>query len=209
MKQMGVYCARSLSFDGVEYDRITHELSDHQRQIYDKLCEAWQIVLERFDQALELTASYMKDNGEKAVDGKRKGAAYSAFWGAHQRFFNQVLTAMQMPSALKDLKQQLADGHCAVLQLVNTNEAAQERELAKRTEDQELDDLDLTPKEMLLQLVDHCFPVVQMEEKEDADGNVRMEIVKDSAGNIVFNRAARKVRWSSCSTRSALKWSPK
>ena len=195
LKQRGLYMARGLSFGGhdghppVEYERLTHILSPEQRTMYDKLCEAWQIVLASFDEALAIVAA-----GPDGVDGRAKGAAYSAFWGAHQRFFNTILVAMQMPSVITNIEDRLAEGHCAVLQLVNTNEAMLERQLAKLDEDDDLGDIDMTPRDQLIQLVEHCFPVTEHEQYTDPSGNVRMRPVMDSKGNPVLNKEAVAMR---------------
>ncbi|MGE5608194.1 MAG: strawberry notch-like NTP hydrolase domain-containing protein, partial [Bacillota bacterium] len=122
-KQLGLYLARNLSFEGVQYERLEHTLSADQRDIYDKLVEGWQVVLNNFKAALELIAGYYTKSGHLKVDGKVKAAALSAFWSTHQRFFNQALISMQMPSVIGDIEQQLAAGNACVLQLVNTNEA--------------------------------------------------------------------------------------
>ncbi len=197
MKQMGMYLARSLSFDGVSYSRLEHELTDIQRDIYDRLCDAWQVVLNNFEQALELTGAKSAETG-KAKNPAAVSAARSAFWGTQQRFFNQVITAMQMPAVLEQMERDVADGKALVLQLVNTNEAAQERALAKKKdaaeEDGELEDLDLTPRDSLMQMVQKAFPVVQMQEETDAEGNKHMVPVFDSEGKPVMNRKAEKMR---------------
>lgn len=188
MKALGYYTARSLSYDGVEYDRVQHDLTPPQRVMYDKIADAWQIVLRNMMAALE----------ETGADGKGgpKGAILSAFWGGHQRFFNQLITSLQMPSVIEGIDKDLAEGRQAVLQLVNTNEAGQERALdkAKARGDEDLEDLDMSPKDQLMQLVDKAFPTRQHEEYVDADGNVRVRPVSDSEGKPVHNPEAEAAK---------------
>lgn len=191
LKQRGLYLSRGLSFDGVGYDRLTHVLTPDQRAIYNKLCQGWRVVLSNFEKALELTASQPNDSGRMVVDGKAKGRAYGRFSGAHQRFFNQILTAMQMPSVLEDVERHLAAGDAAVLQIVNTNEASMDRSLAKLGEGDDLDNIDLTPRDQIMQLIEHCFPVTQMDPEPDGKG---MRVCKDSEGNPVLNRTAVALR---------------
>lgn len=186
MKQLGLYTARNLSYDGVEYDRIEHKLDDNQREIYDTLAEAWQGVLRNIDAALEETG------GEK--DGRAKAAAYSAFWGAHQRFFNQIVTAMQMPSVIEAVEKDLAEGRQAVLQLTNTNEASQERSAAKATTAEEIEDLDITPRDQIIQLVEKSFPTQEYEPYRDEEGKERSRPVVDRNGNPVQNKRALRMR---------------
>jgi hypothetical protein len=186
LKQLGLYQARNLSFDGVEYERLEHTLDANQRDIYDTLAESWQVVLQNINDALEATG------GER--DGRAKAAAYSAFWGAHQRFFNQIVTSMQMPSVVKDVEKELAKGHQVVFQLTNTNEASQERAAAKATSAEEIEDLDITPRDQIIQLVETSFPTQQYETYVDDDGKKRSRPVKDRDGKPVQNKEALALR---------------
>src|SRR5208337_615152 len=45
MKALGMCLSRSLSYDGVSYERLEHTLSDLQEDIYNELAGAWQVVL--------------------------------------------------------------------------------------------------------------------------------------------------------------------
>lgn len=190
-KQLGSYMARNLSFQGVEYNRLEHTLTKDQIENYNALADAWSMVLNNIDKALEMVAK--KSTG--AIDGKAKSAAYSAFWGSNQRFFNQIITAMQMPSVIADIEKQLDDGKSVVLQLTNTNEASMERSLAKlQAEDDSLENLDLTPRDQLMQFVEHSFPVQQYESYVDDSGKERMRMVRDADGNPVINREAVALR---------------
>ena len=183
MKAMGVYLSRNISYEDVVYDKIVHELTPQQRQVYDELARSWQIVLQNLNQALKTT--------NQNLDGMAKGKAYGAFWSAEQRFFNQILTAMQVPSMIADMEKQLEEGNSIVVQLVSTNEAAQEREFARLQEqDLALEDFDLTPKQMLMSYIESSFPTVQFEEYMDDNGNIRSKPVYDSEGNPVINREA-------------------
>lgn len=187
MKAMGMYLARSLSYDGVSYERLEHPLSELQEDIYNELAGAWQVVLNNVEQALELT--------QAGKSGPGKSAAMSQFWGAHQRFFNQIVTAMQTPAVIDHIRDQLDAGHAAVIQLVNTNEAAQERIIADATaNDAPLEELDFTPRQMLVDYVRNGFPVAAYEETKDDNGNITYVPVRDSEGNQVFDREAIALR---------------
>jgi hypothetical protein len=55
---------------------------------------------------------------------------------------------MQTPAILERAQEELAGGNAVVFQLVNTNEATQERVLSKaEAAGQDLEELDFTPKE--------------------------------------------------------------
>ena len=187
MKAMGMYLARSLSYDGVTYERLEHTLSDLQEDIYNELAGAWQVVLNNVNQALEIT--------QAGSSGSAKSAAMAQFWGAHQRFFNQIITAMQTPCVIDDIRRQIEAGNVAVIQLVNTNEAAQERIIADATaKDAALEDLDFTPRQMLMDYVRNGFPVAAFEKSKDDNGNTLYVPVKDSEGKQVFDREAIALR---------------
>ena len=82
------------------------------------------------------------------LNAQAKAAARSAFEQAKQRFFNHLITAMQTPSVIASIGQDLAAGDAAVIQIVSTGEALQERRLAEIPTD-EWDDIsvDITPRE--------------------------------------------------------------
>jgi hypothetical protein len=44
LKASGLYLARALSFAGVEYDILKHELTPAQIEIYDIYADAWAIL---------------------------------------------------------------------------------------------------------------------------------------------------------------------
>lgn len=187
MKAMGVYIARSLSFDGVTYERLEHALLPLQVDIYNELAGAWQTVLQNVNAALESTG--------QGKNGHAKSAALSRFWGAHQRFFNQVITVMQMPTVIEHARAALDAGHAVVMQLVNTNEAAQERQLADMAaNDTEIEELDFTPRQCLVDYVRSGFPILQYEQYKDDAGTMRSRPATDSNGNPVISRAAEEQR---------------
>lgn len=187
MKSLGDYMARSISYDGVQYDTIEHELTPIQNEIYDKMSDAWRVVLRNIDKALELTGA--------ANNGDARGAAASAFWGSLQRFYNQILTSMAMPSVLSDIQTQLDNGKSVVIQLTNTNEAEAKRKIADNAKNGgDLDDLDLTPSETLIDFLQKSFPVQSYEEYQDENGNTHSKPVTNSNGEPVLDKKAIALR---------------
>lgn len=187
LKAMGLYVARSISYHGVEYRTLVHDLSDYQVRMYDKLAEAWQVVLRALDRALEVTKANKS--------GAAKSAAYSQFWGAHQHFFLHVLVALSGPSLIRDMERRLGEGKSCVVQLVSTMEAATERAFARAIRDgEDVADLDVTPRDQLLQYVQASFPTTQYEEYEDDEGRIRSRVVTDSRGNPIENPEAVRER---------------
>lgn len=189
LKAQGLYLARSISYKGVEFERLTHNLTPEQEEIYDKIATAWQKVLSNMDRVMDETNA---SNSSKA-----RNAAASAFWGAQQRFFNQLLTTLQLPALLKDMDQQLKAGNSVVLQLVNTGEAVEKRAIAKAQTEAEgddvpLEDLDLSPRQILLDFLEKSFPTDLYEKVQDPKNPDRAvwEKVKDSKGNPVQSPSA-------------------
>ncbi|MCC6480461.1 MAG: strawberry notch family protein [Sphingomonadaceae bacterium] len=140
LKALGLYAARSLSFDGVEYEMVEHALTEEQTRIYNAYAGAFQVIHSNLDAALGIT------NGN--LNSQAKSAARSAFESAKQRFFNHLITAMQTPTLITKVDADLAAGHAAVIQIVSTGEALMERRLADIPTD-EWDDIqvDITPRE--------------------------------------------------------------
>ncbi|MBA3013972.1 MAG: strawberry notch family protein [Proteobacteria bacterium] len=206
LKQMGLYLARSLSYNGIEYSKIEHELTSYQNEAYDAMAEAWQVVLNNINEALKATG-VLDEDGKGAggrSSGEIKGRVMSAFWGSHQRFFNQIITASAMPSVLEQIDNDLQGGKSVVIQLTNTNEADQSRALAKlagqnlskeqENGEEEIEEFDLTPRDQLLTLLDNAFPIYQYEEVSTVNENgvtsKSLQLVLDSNGNPVINQEA-------------------
>ena len=191
MKAMGSYIARSLSFDGIEYERETHELTDLQREAYDVMAGAWAKVMDRINEALDETG--------QAHNGTAKGNARGQFYGSMQRFFNQLITAMQMPTILKMARKDIDAGHAVVLQLVDTNEAEQERQYGARkrpsaTEEEILEDFEFGPMDGLIEYIKNGFPIQQFESFTKDDGTQGWRGVFDAAGEPVFSKEAIRIR---------------
>src|SRR3546814_4104361 len=67
---------------------------------------------------------------------------------------------MKTPSLIRSIERDLEDGHAAVIQIVSTGEALMERRLAEiPTEDWGDVQVDITPREYVLDYLAHSFPV--------------------------------------------------
>ena len=144
LKALGLYTARSLSYEGVEVDILEHALTTEQVRMYDAFAGAFQIIHQNLTAALEaanITGS------EGTLNKQAKSAARSAFESNKQRFFNHLITAMKVPSLLKAVASDLADGHAAIVQLVSTAESLMERRLSEIPTEEWGDlSIDVTPK---------------------------------------------------------------
>ena len=152
LKSLGLYAARSLSYDGVEYDLLEHELTEEQVRIYNAYADAFQVIHNNLNAALE-AANITSDSA--TLNRNAKSAARSAFESTKQRFFNHLITSMMTPTLIGAIEQDLADGHSAVVQIVSTGEALMERRLADIPTEEWSDlHVDVTPREYVLGYLD-------------------------------------------------------
>lgn len=191
LKARGLYTSRSISYHDVTFSEIEHALTPDQQEIYNTVARVWQVILANIEAALNLT------NGAKS---KAKAAAKGRLWSTQQRCFNFILTSLQMPSVIEQMKKNLADGQAIVIQLTNTNDAPAQEAIGRRkaqmanNEDIDLDGIDITPKAAMIEFLKNAFPVQQYEETEDENGNTIWVPVKDSQGNPVLNEEAVRLR---------------
>jgi len=170
LRSLGLYTARSLSYDGVEYELVEHSLTDEQRSIYDAYAGAFAIIHNHLDAAMQ-AANITGETG--TLNRQAKSAARSAFESAKQRFFGHLLTSMKTPTLIRSIDQDLANGHAAVIQIVSTGEALMERRLAEiPTEEWSDVRVDITPREYVLDYLAHSFPVQLYEPFTDSEGNL-------------------------------------
>ena len=127
LKAMGLYAARALSFEGVEYDILEHALSAAQTEIYDTYASAFKTIHGSLHKALEATG--IVDPDGKTQFTASKASAMSRFESTKQRFFAHLLLGMKTPSVIAAMEQDLKDGWAPVLQIVSTGEALLKRRI--------------------------------------------------------------------------------
>ena len=193
LKAMGLYMARSLSFDGVEYEPLRHELTEENIAIWDAWADAFQIIHAHLAEALK--AIGIVDGDGKTVSGQHKSAVMSAFESSKQRFFSHLLAGMKAPTVAMAIRESLANDCSAIVQIVSTNEAVMERRLAQiPTEEWNNLTIDLTPKEYVLDYLANAFPVMAMAEVIDEDENVTLEPLRNEDGTPVVCQEAVALR---------------
>ena len=188
LKAMGLYASRSLSFEGVEYEILEHALTEEQVRIYDSYAEAYQVIHNRLDQALEACCI---TSATGTLNKNAKAAARSAFESTKQRFFNHLLTSMKTPTLIGTINQDVADGHAAIVQLISTGQSITERRLAEiPTEEWNDIQVDVTPREIVAEYLMNSFPTQLFEEYSDEEGNLLSRPVYDADGNPILCREA-------------------
>ncbi|MCP5396110.1 MAG: strawberry notch family protein [Sphingomonadaceae bacterium] len=194
LKALGLYTSRALSFAGVEYEVLEHRLTEEQIAIYDAYAQAWAIIHANLKDALEATRIVDGENGDTLNSGA-KASALSVFEGTKQRFFAQLLLSMKLPSLLPAIEAALTENMSVVIQLVSTSEAMLERRLAELSdEEREQLEIDLSPREYVIDYLTRSFPVRLMAVFVDENGTPRSEPMSDQEGNAVLCRSALAAR---------------
>lgn len=191
LKSVGTYLSRTISYgptrlpDGsivpdsaVEYEPLLHRLTKDERAQYDRIADLWSELLLEFEAA------------EGNAGQGRNGNRYAHFYSAQQRFFLQLMMAYTLPDVIAAIEKDLREARSVVLSLFNTSEAQTERKVRDaRAAGIELSELDATPREMIVQLIEKHFPLFQYREETDPKtGRVRRVPVVDAAGNPEINR---------------------
>ena len=188
LKALGLYTARSLSFEGVEYEMLEHELTEEQVRIYDAYADAFQIIHNNLNAAMKAANI---TNEEGTLNRQAKSAARSAFESCKQRFFNHLICGMTMPTVIGSMERDFAAGGSPVVQIVSTGEALMERRLAEIPPEEWSDlHVDVTPREYVLGYLQHSFPTQLFHEYSDADGNKYSRPLSDADGNPIRCREA-------------------
>lgn len=194
LKATGLYMARALSFAGVEYDILRHELTPEQVAVYDTYADAWAIIHRNLEAALEQTG-IVDDLDGSTLNSGAKAAARSRFESCKQRFFGQVLLSMKLPTIISAVEQHLAEGKSVVLQLVTTAESILNRRLGELSAEERAElDIELSPLEYCLDYLTRAFPTRQMEVYTDDTGEQHSRPMSDEHGNPVMNPQAEAAR---------------
>ena len=164
-----------------------------QTRIYDAYAGAFQVIHNNLRAAME--ASNIQ-SAKGTLNGQAMSAALSAFESSKQRFFGHLITAMKTPTLIAAIDRDLAAGHAAVIQIVSTGEALLERRLADIPTEEWMDiRVDVTPREYVLDYLQHSFPVQLFEPFTDANGNLSSRPVFDKGQPVLCREAlARRDR---------------
>jgi hypothetical protein len=193
LKALGLYLSRSLSYVGVEYQTLEHELTPQQVEIYDTYAAVFKVIHSNLDAALEVT-NVVAANG-KVRNGHARGTARSAFEGHKQRFFNFLVTSMKCPTLIRAIENDLGCDRAAVIQLISTNEALLDRRLAEIPTSEWGDlNVDITPREYIMDYLIGAFPTQLFEVYTDENGTERSRPVFDKEDNPVLSREALRQR---------------
>ena len=191
LKTLGLYTARALSFEGVEYDVLEHKLTDAQTEIYDSYADAFRTIHHNLEDAL--MAVGIVDADGKTNASAAKSAARSRFESTKQRFFSHLLMGMKARLIIDQMKADIADGWACVVQLVSTGESLLKRRLETMDPEDELVAGALTPRDYVIGYLEGAFPI-HATKLVEIDGNMVAEPLKDADGNRVVSREALALR---------------
>ena len=160
MKSQGKYLSRQLSYEGAEFRLHECKVSEEAQATYDRAALFWQMLHNVIREVLTRS---------DVPSGTRKGRWSSVFWGAHQRFFRQLLMHAKLDELVSEAqKAVLEDGRTVVIGLQSTGEA----NVTKATENmsaldmEEMEEFVSAPKVVLQNLVDHLFPLELLDSSE-------------------------------------------
>jgi len=193
-KRLGLYLARTLSFEGVKFETMIHELTIVQREIWDTYAEAFVHIHHQIDAVLQ-SVNITSESG-KCTNNRAKANAIGAFESTKQRFFNALLCAAKAPTLIEAIERDLTAGHACVIQLVSTGAALMDRKLATiPTSDWDnMRAIDFTPREGICDYLVNSFPVHLYQTFEDENGNIKSELMKDVDSNPIVSQEALALR---------------
>ena len=190
LKTLGLYTARALSFDGVQYDVLEHALTPAQIEIYDAYA-AFRTIHHNLEAAL--TATGVNDASGETNASAARASAKSRFESTKQRFFNHLLMGMKAPTIIRAIKDDLAAGKACVIQVVSTGESLLKRRLEAMDPEDELVEGALTPRDYVLGYLEQAFPI-HAQKLVEIDGNMVAEPLRDETGALVVSREALALR---------------
>ena len=194
LKRLGLFISRTLSFDGVVFETMTHNLTPDQRRIWDTYAQAFEIIHQNIDEAMR--AINLNNSSGVATNARARATIMSRFEGFKLQFFNGILCAVKAPTLISAIETDLAAGKSCIIQLVSTNEAILDRKLAQIPTEEwgDLRSIDFTARETIADYLMNAFPVYLYVEYEDDSGNKSSKIATDEAGEAIFSQEAIDIR---------------
>ena len=130
LKALGLYIARSLSFDGVEYEAVQHTLTPGRRR--DLGCLGRRLSGDPRQSARRPSRPWAWSTRRGSPPAGRRPAGPSrpsraASSGSSAAYWQ----GLKAPTLIRSIRQDLAEDRASVVQIVTTNEAVMERRLSE------------------------------------------------------------------------------
>ena len=110
LKAAGRYCSRTLSFEGVEYEELLHQLTPIQRRKFDGCIRNWQELHEMMSAAVIKAGGNSRYHAGHMTQMKRS-------------VIEQTLTSFNVDTLIEDVHREMAKGNAPVIQIASTGEA--------------------------------------------------------------------------------------
>lgn len=150
MKQMGTFIARTLSWDGAEFQTLEIGLDRHQVSQYNQAVTWWMRVETELKNALQLT-------------GQISPLVWRNYWSAHQRFFREMCICAKVGRVVQEAKLHLEQNCAVVIGLQTTGEAGTHTALSEHKltvdGDAELNSLMSTSRSIMTNFIRNHFPL--------------------------------------------------
>ena len=194
MKAMGVYLAHELSMYDKDHpeqtviqEKIEHSLTPSQREAYDGICNAWREIRRGFAHGAGVT----NQNRNRQQQGSRN----SQFYSTQQRFYNSLITAMMTPTLIRNVEKDMAEGKSVLVQLTQTEAAAQERASQRQAAEGIPDaEFSMSPAQALIDLIQQYYPVQQYRLVPGPNNTVVSVPVVNRDGTPQLNKQAVEAR---------------
>jgi hypothetical protein len=118
LKRSGAYVSRGLSFKQAEFETLHCTLNPAMVREYNAAAAFWVKIRIELQRAVALSGA--------------SNRLLSAYWGAHQRFFRQLILAFKVDFIVQRALMCLKNGHAVVIGIQTTGEAAQSRGIERR-----------------------------------------------------------------------------
>jgi hypothetical protein len=169
LRALGLYTARSLSYDGVEYEMVEHALTP------SSAASTMPMPGPSPSSTTTSTRRWRPPTSPAAsgtLNRQAKSAARSAFESAKQRFFGHLLTSMKTPTLIRPSRP-IWRGPCRRHPDRLDRRGADGTPLSEiPTEEWNDVRVDITPREYVLDYLAHSFPVQLYEPFTDSEGNL-------------------------------------
>ncbi len=124
LKSAGRYSSRTLSFDGVEYEELTHNLTPRQKERFNQTVQGWR------EYSKIVAAARTCCTGIQTTAGQE----FRQHIKAQRNTIETLLTNFKTETMIRDIHEELAQGHAPVIQISMTGEARTKRVVGDRHE---------------------------------------------------------------------------
>lgn len=195
LKAMGLYLAANLSFEGVKYERLQRKLTVQERDAQDRLADIWLKVNDGLKRAMIQTGAARLPLTTK---GKTHKMGSIHFMMARARFFQALLASLNTPQVIEKVREDLANGHAAIIQLTNTFAASADRAIDEAEENGiSIDQVEASAKDILLGYLKNQFPTIKLQAVRRRSGGKSQlfaQPVLDANGDPVEDAQAAAIR---------------